>query len=192
MDAKTGVWTIRNNNNRRHVSKSARKDPFGLQNLPLDTAVGPEQHDVFYTNMAPVVELLRAIGVLPIRTLPVDSRATAGNWHGYSYAYYVMKLVPGQRAFEVEMIIEELKKTQITGYSSNSSELFKGGGRTTRSEIHKITNYISIEEELSEECTESIIVPTYKKGDKTECNKYRGISLCQLRTKFYPTSCCKG
>ena len=65
-----------------------------------------------------------------------------------------MKLVPGPRAFEVEMIIEELKKTQITGYSSNSSELFKGGGRTTRSEIHKITNYISIEEELPEECTE--------------------------------------
>jgi hypothetical protein len=81
MDAKTGVWMIRNNNNRRHVSKSARKDPFGLRNLPLDAvaAVGPEQYEVFYTNMAPVVELLRAIGALPIRTLPVDSKAAAGN-----------------------------------------------------------------------------------------------------------------
>ena len=79
MDAKTGVWMIRNNNNRRHVSKSARKDPFGLRNLPLGAVVGPEQYDVFYTNMAPVVELLRAIGALPIRTLPVDSRAAAGN-----------------------------------------------------------------------------------------------------------------
>jgi len=79
MDAKTSVWTIRNTNNKRHVSKSPRKDPFGLRNLPLDAAVGPEQHDVFYTNMAPVVELLRAIGALPIRTLPVDNRAAAGN-----------------------------------------------------------------------------------------------------------------
>jgi hypothetical protein len=79
MDTKTGVWTIRNNQNRRHVSKSARKDPFGLRNLPLDPADGADQYDVFYNNMAPVVELLRAIGALPIRTLPVDSRAAAGN-----------------------------------------------------------------------------------------------------------------
>jgi hypothetical protein len=79
MDAKTGVWLIRNNNDRRQVSKSARKDPFGLQNLTLDDAVGPEQYDVFYTNIAPTVVLLRAMGVLPIRTLPVDSRAASGN-----------------------------------------------------------------------------------------------------------------
>jgi len=79
MDAMTGVLLIRNNNSRCHVSKSARKDPFGLRNLPLGAAVGPEQYDVFYTNMAPVVELLRAIEALPIRTLPVDSRAAAGN-----------------------------------------------------------------------------------------------------------------
>lgn len=80
MDAKTGVWTIRNTNNKRHMSKSPRKDPFGLRNLPLDAAaVGLEQRDIFYSNMAPVVQLLRAIGALPIRTLPVDSKAAAGN-----------------------------------------------------------------------------------------------------------------
>lgn len=89
MDAKTGVWVIRNNNNRHRVLKSARKDPFGLRNQSLDAAVGPEQYDVFYSNMAPVMELQRAIGVLPIRTLPVDSRAASGNLYGNSYALYV-------------------------------------------------------------------------------------------------------
>jgi hypothetical protein len=32
-------------------------------------------------------------------------------------------------------------------------------------------------EELPEELKESIIVPIHKKGDKTDCNNYRGISL---------------
>jgi hypothetical protein len=88
MDANRGVWLIRNSNNRLHVSKSARKDPFGLRNQSLDAAADPKQYDVFYTNMAPVLELLRAIGVLPIRTLPVDSGAASGNLYGSSYALY--------------------------------------------------------------------------------------------------------
>jgi hypothetical protein len=37
-------------------------------------------------------------------------------------------------------------------------------------------------EEFPEEWKESIIVPIYKKGDKTDCSKHRGISLL-------PTTC---
>ena len=36
---------------------------------------------------------------------------------------------------------------------------------------------IGNKEELSDEWKESIIVPIYKKGDKTDRNNYRGISL---------------
>jgi uncharacterized protein YfaP (DUF2135 family) len=32
-------------------------------------------------------------------------------------------------------------------------------------------------EELPEERKESFIIPVYKKGDKTDCSNYRGISL---------------
>ena len=46
--------------------------------------------------------------------------------------------------------------------------------------------------ESPEEWKESIVIPIYKKGDKTDCINYRGISVCQLHTKFYPTSCCQG
>jgi hypothetical protein len=61
------------------ASKSGEKDPFGLRNSPLQAArTDPKQKDVFYTNMAPVVQVLRAMGALPIRALPVDGRASCG------------------------------------------------------------------------------------------------------------------
>ena len=188
MDAKTGVWTIRNNHNRRHVSKSARKDPFGLRNLPLDAAEGPDQHDVFYTNMAPVVGLLRAIGALPIRTLPVDSRAAAGNWYGSSYVYFVMRLVPEPSAFEVEMVIEKLKRNISAGINQTPANCLKQGvEQFARRSINLLIIFRLRRNCLkSEERRGSIIVPIYKTGDKTECNKYRGITLLSTTYKISP------
>ena len=55
--------------------------------------------------------------------------------------------------------------------------LIKAGSRTIRCEIHKLIISIWNKEELPDEWKESIIVPVYKKGDKTDCNNYRGISL---------------
>jgi hypothetical protein len=55
--------------------------------------------------------------------------------------------------------------------------LFKAGGTTILFEIHKIINSPWNKEELPEEWKESIVVPIYKKGDKTDCSNFKGISL---------------
>jgi len=55
--------------------------------------------------------------------------------------------------------------------------LIKAGGKTVCCEIHKLIIFIWNKEELPEEWKESVILPICKKGDKTGCSNYRGISL---------------
>jgi hypothetical protein len=78
---------------------------------------------------------------------------------------------------EVEMAIEKLKRHKSPGIDQIPAELIKAGGRAIHSEIHKLINSIWNKEELPEQWKESIIVPIYKKGDKTDCSNYRGLSL---------------
>jgi hypothetical protein len=99
--------------------------------------------------------------------------------------------MPEPSAFEVEMAIEMLKRRKSPGIHQIPAELIKAGGRIIRSEIHKLIISIWIKEELPEEWKESVIVPIYKKGDKRDCSNYRGISLCQLHIKVYPTFFCQ-
>ena len=53
-------------------------------------------------------------------------------------------------------------------------------------EIHKLITSFWEREKLPEEWKESIIVPIRKKGDKTECSNYRGISLLPTTYKILP------
>ena len=101
-------------------------------------------------------------------------------------------LVLGPSVSEVELAIDELKSHKSPGIDQILAELIKAGGVTICLEIHKLITSIWKKEKLPEEWKESIIVPIHKKGDKTDCNNYRGISLYQPLTKFYPASCCQG
>ena len=72
---------------------------------------------------------------------------------------------------------KKLKSHKSPGIDQIPAELIKAGGSTIHCAIHKLIIAIWNKEELPGEWKESIIVPVHKKGDKTDCNNYRGISL---------------
>jgi hypothetical protein len=93
-------------------------------------------------------------------------------------------LIPEPSSFEVEIAIEKLKRYKSPGTDQMPAELIQAGGSTLRSEIHKLINRIWNKEELPKQWKESIIVPIYKKGDRTDCSNYRGISLLSTSYKI--------
>jgi hypothetical protein len=85
---------------------------------------------------------------------------------------------------ELEIAIGKLKSYKSPGTDQIPAELIKAGGGTLYSEIHRRICSIWNKEELPQQWKESIIVPIHKKGDKTDCNDYRGISLLSTAYKI--------
>jgi hypothetical protein len=86
-------------------------------------------------------------------------------------------LVPEPSLVEVEIAIGKLKSYKSPGTDQTPAELIKARGETLYSEIHRLICCTWNKEELPQQWKESIIVPIHKKGDKTDCNNYRGVSL---------------
>jgi hypothetical protein len=82
----------------------------------------------------------------------------------------------------------------VTSYKSPGSgqilaKLVQAGGETLESEILKLVHYILNKEELPDQWIESVSIPVYKKGDITDCSKYRGISLLLTSYKILSNIC---
>jgi hypothetical protein len=75
------------------------------------------------------------------------------------------------------MAIEKPRRPKLPGRPIDQipTQFVKAGGRTFRSDIHKLIISIWNKEELPEQWKESIIVPVYKKGDKADYSNYRDV-----------------
>ena len=83
-------------------------------------------------------------------------------------------------ASEFQLAIEKIKSHKSPGIDQITVELTK----PIRCEDRKLIISIWNKEELPEEWKESIMVPIYKKGDKTYYCNYRGISLLPTTYKL--------
>jgi hypothetical protein len=91
--------------------------------------------------------------------------------------------VPTPSLVEVEVAFGKMNSYKSPGTDNIQAELIKAGGETLYSEINRLTCSIGNKEELPQQWKESI-VPIFKKGDKTDCNNYRGISLLSTAYKI--------
>jgi hypothetical protein len=94
------------------------------------------------------------------------------------------QLVPEPSLVEVEIAIGMLKSYKSPGTDNIPAELIKAECETLYSEIHSLICCVWNKEELPQQWKESIIIPIYEKGDKTDCNNYRDISILSTAYKI--------
>ena len=82
------------------------------------------------------------------------------------------------------MASEKLKRHKSPGTDQIPAELITARGNKIRSEIHKLISSICNKKELPEEWKESVTVPIYTKGDKTDCSNYGGIPILSITYKI--------
>ena len=88
-----------------------------------------------------------------------------------------LKVLASAKYLEFALAIEKLKSHKSPGIGQIPAELFKAAGRKIRYEVHKLIIFIWNKKELPDEWKESVNVPIYQKGDKTDYSNYRDISL---------------
>jgi hypothetical protein len=86
---------------------------------------------------------------------------------------------------ELEEAIFTLKNERTTGIDNIKAETLKYGGYKLRKNILAICNTALNEEKVPNEWKKNIIIPIPKKGDQTDINNYRGITLMSTVAKTY-------
>lgn len=86
---------------------------------------------------------------------------------------------------EVATAIKNLKKGKSPGEDNITAEMIQAGEEGSVKMMHTLCNQIYHEAQSPADWGKAIIVPIHKKGDKKECNNYRGISLLSVPGKVY-------
>lgn len=85
---------------------------------------------------------------------------------------------------EIKEIVKNLKNGKAPGEDKTTTEMFKYMRERDLRILTNMYKRIWKEENIPEEWTTSLIVPIFKKGDKKQCNNYRGITLVNTNMKI--------
>ena len=86
---------------------------------------------------------------------------------------------------EVKRELKRMKNGKATGEDDLPIEIIKAGGEDAVDWLCKLFNCAYREEKTPKDWQRAVISPIYKKGDKQDCNNYRGISLLSHVGKLY-------
>ena len=81
---------------------------------------------------------------------------------------------------EVRKAVKQMKCSKASGGDGIPAEMYKHGGTTLVHHLHRLFLKIWDNEEVPQELKDASIVTIFKKGCRTECGNYRGISLLSV------------
>ena len=85
---------------------------------------------------------------------------------------------------EVRKAVKQMKCNKASGGDGIPAEVYKHGGTTLVRHLHRLFLKIWKNEEVPQELKDASIVTIFKKGSRTECVNYRGISLLSVAGKI--------
>ena len=86
---------------------------------------------------------------------------------------------------EIKSTITKLKSGKAKGIDDIHAEILKAGGDVVVSELHKLFNMIWKKENVPSDWRKGIITCLPKKGDLSDCNNWRGITLLSVPSKVF-------
>ena len=86
---------------------------------------------------------------------------------------------------EVTKAIDAMKDGKAPGQDGIPAEVWKHGGQNLLEKLHELITQIWKEGEVPQAWKDASIVTIFKKGDRTECGNYRGISLLSIASKIF-------
>lgn len=85
---------------------------------------------------------------------------------------------------EVENAIKQLKNNKAAGSDGIPAEFFKEGGRLLAEHTLMLIVKIWNTETIPSDLRDALIVTIFKKGDRTDCGNYRGITILSIAGKI--------